>query len=144
LEHILHPWVGFLIMPLFALANAGVPIVIGELTSPVSVAVALGLLLGKPAGILLFSFIAVKAGFALLPDGVTWRVLLGGGFLAGIGFTMSLFVTGLAFRDEPNFLASGKLGTLIGSICSVMVGTTILVWGLRKPNNSDEKRMADE
>jgi NhaA family Na+:H+ antiporter len=143
LEHILHPWVGFLIMPLFALANAGVPIVIGELTSPVAVAVALGLFLGKPLGILLFSFIAVKAGIALLPAGVTWRVLLGGGFLAGIGFTMSLFVTGLAFRTEPHFLASGKLGTLIGSICSAIIGTAILVWGLRKPK-AVEKRIDDE
>ncbi len=139
LEHILHPWVGFLIMPLFALANAGVPIASGELANPISVAVALGLFLGKPVGVLLFSLMAVKLGFARLPAGVSWRVLLGGGFLAGIGFTMSLFVTGLAFHQEENLVAAGKLGTLIGSVCSAIVGTAILLRGLRreaKPDNS--------
>jgi NhaA family Na+:H+ antiporter len=119
-------------MPLFALANAGVPIVSGELTSPVAVAVALGLFLGKPAGVLLFSFIAVKLKIASLPAGVNWRVLLGGGFLAGIGFTMSLFVAGLAFRHEASFLAAGKLGTILGSVCSAVAGTSILLWGLRR------------
>jgi NhaA family Na+:H+ antiporter len=143
LEHTLHPWVGFLIMPLFALANAGVPIVSGELTSPISIAVAMGLFFGKPAGILLFSLIAVKSGIAQLTAGVSWRVLLGGGFLAGIGFTMSLFVTGLAFRHEPGFLAAGKLGTLIGSVCSAVVGTIILVWGLPKHAENDRTSPAD-
>lgn len=143
LEHTLHPWVGFLIMPLFALANAGVPIESSELTSPIAIAVALGLFLGKPLGILLFSFLAVKLGIARLPEGVTWRVLLGGGCLAGIGFTMSLFVTGLAFRNEPHFLSAGKLGTIIGSICSAVVGTIILVLGLRKPAKLEKELRQD-
>jgi NhaA family Na+:H+ antiporter len=134
LEHTLHPWVGFLIMPLFALANAGVPIASGEWTSPVTISVALGLFLGKPLGILLLSLLAVKLGIARLPEGVTWRVLFGGGCLAGIGFTMSLFVTGLAFRNEPDLLGAGKLGTIIGSVCSAIVGTTILLFGLQKQN----------
>jgi NhaA family Na+:H+ antiporter len=132
LEHLLHPWVGFLIMPLFALANAGVPIVTGALTDPVSVAVTLGLVLGKPMGVMLFSFIAVKTGMARLPAGVNWRILFGGGCLAGIGFTMSLFVTGLAFHDEPDLQSAGKLGTLVGSVCSALVGTIFLAVSLRK------------
>src|SRR5262249_509766 len=100
LEHSLHPWVGFVIIPLFALANAGVHIDIREMTSPVALAVAFGLFVGKPTGVMLFSFVAVKIGLAKLPQGVNWWVLLGGGFLAGIGFTMSLFVTGLAFEKK--------------------------------------------
>jgi NhaA family Na+:H+ antiporter len=143
LEHALHPWVGFLIMPLFALANAGVPIVSGELVSPVAVAVALGLFLGKPLGVILFSLIAVKLGIARLPAGVTWRVLLGGGFLAGIGFTMSLFVTGLAFLHDANFLSAGKLGTIIGSMFSAIVGTAILMWGQRNQFQADENSSPD-
>ena len=100
LETALHPWVGFVIMPLFALANAGVRIELGELTHPVAVAVALGLLLGKPIGILLFSYLGVRLGVAKLPEGVNWWVLLGGGLLAGIGFTMSIFITGLALAGD--------------------------------------------
>ena len=88
-------------MPLFALANAGVRVEIGELTHPVALAVALGLLLGKPIGIVLFSYLAVRLGVAKLPEGVNWWVLLGGGFLAGIGFTMSLFIAGLALGGDP-------------------------------------------
>lgn len=133
LEHVLHPWAGFLVMPLFALANAGVHIDVGELTHPVALAVALGLFLGKPVGVLLFSFVAVKAGIAKLPQGVTWSVLAGGSCLAGIGFTMSLFVAGLALGDDPRMLAAGKIGTLVGSVCSAVLGTLILVLVLRRP-----------
>jgi NhaA family Na+:H+ antiporter len=130
LEGGLHPWVGFLIMPLFALANAGVAIKIAEVTNPVAVAVALGLFLGKPIGILLFSWLAVKLGVAKLPAGVNWWMILGGGFLAGIGFTMSLFVAGLALKGD--LLAAGKIGTLCGSLASAIVGATILLLALRK------------
>ena len=130
LETLLHPWVGFVIMPLFALANAGVAIKVAEITSPVAVAVAVGLFVGKPLGIVLFSWLAVRAGIAKLPAGVNWLVLLGGGFLAGIGFTMSLFVAGLALKDD--LLAAGKIGTLCGSLASATVGATILVLALRK------------
>jgi NhaA family Na+:H+ antiporter len=96
------------------------------------VAVTLGLVLGKPMGVMLFSFIAVKTGMARLPAGVNWRILFGGGCLAGIGFTMSLFVTGLAFHDEPDLQSAGKLGTLVGSVCSALVGTIFLAVSLRK------------
>ncbi|HVL13253.1 MAG TPA: Na+/H+ antiporter NhaA [Gemmata sp.] len=132
LETGLHPWVGFIVMPLFALANAGVHIDVGELTNPVAVAVALGLLLGKPIGIALFSFVAVRARIARLPEGVNWWVLLGGGCLAGIGFTMSLFVAGLAFEGHEQLLTAGKIGTLAGSVCSAVLGTGILLLSLRK------------
>lgn len=130
LELALHPWVGFAIMPLFALANAGVHIELDEITDPIALAVALGLFLGKPIGIFLFSYLAVQVGLAHLPQGVNWKVLLGGGSLAGIGFTMSLFVAGLAFGDDAHRLASGKIGTLMGSLLSVIAGTTLLLISL--------------
>ena len=125
LESALHPWVGFVIMPVFAVANAGVAVEWRALQDPVAVAVALGLFLGKPLGVVGFSWLSVKLGICRLPDGVSWRVLLGGGFLAGIGFTMSLFVAGLALHDDQ--LAAGKIGTLCGSMVSGLVGA-ILLW----------------
>lgn len=130
LEHALHPWVGFVIMPLFALANAGVTIEPSSAATPVSLAVVLGLFLGKPLGIVLFSYIAVRVGLGRLPTGVNWRLMLGAGFLGGIGFTMSLFVAGLALPSE--LLEAGKLGTLMGSLASVLVGATILIVCLPK------------
>jgi NhaA family Na+:H+ antiporter len=134
LESQLHPWVGFAIMPLFALANAGVHVEVKAITQPVAVAVALGLLLGKPTGVLLFSFLAVKLGVAKLPRGVTWPVLLGGGFLAGIGFTMSLFVANLAFPSHADLLAEAKIGILAGSVLSAIVGAAFLLLTLRGKN----------
>ena len=130
LEHALHPWVSFVIMPLFALANAGVEVRLAAMTDPVAVAVALGLFVGKPVGVVLFSWLAVRSGLARLPAGVTWPVLVGGGFLAGIGFTMSLFVAGLAL--EGDHLTAGKLGTLTGSVCSAVVGAVVLMVVLRR------------
>jgi NhaA family Na+:H+ antiporter len=131
LEHALHPWVGFAIMPLFALANAGVHVEPSALAEPVAVAVAAALFLGKPAGVVLFSFLAVRLGLAKLPHGVSWAALAGGGFLAGIGFTMSLFVAGLAFGGDERLLAEAKLGILLGSLLSATVGTAVLVSALR-------------
>lgn len=129
LETALHPWVAFGIMPLFALANAGVKIEPSAVTDPVSTAVAAALLIGKPLGIVLFSWIAVGLGLARLPNGVNWRILLGAGFLGGIGFTMSLFIAGLALSDE--MLAAGKIGTLIGSALSAVLGLGWLSYCLR-------------
>jgi NhaA family Na+:H+ antiporter len=131
LENGLHPWVGFVVMPLFALANAGVHVEAGELAHPVAVAVALGLFLGKPLGILLFSYLAVRTGVAKLPQGVNWWVLFGGGCLAGIGFTMSLFVADLALGGDAHLLAAGKIGTLTGSLASAVLGTAVLLVVLR-------------
>ncbi|MBM3978714.1 MAG: Na+/H+ antiporter NhaA [Planctomycetes bacterium] len=134
LETGLHPWVGFVIMPLFALANAGVQIDTSAITESVSVATALALFLGKPVGVVLFSFVAVRLGVAALPQGVTWPMLLGGGFLAGIGFTMSLFVAGLAFPEaqHPRLLTDAKLGILLGSLCSAIAGAALLLFTLRR------------
>ena len=127
LEVGLHPWVGFVIMPLFALANAGVHVEAKAITDPVAVAVALGLLVGKPIGVVLFSYLSVRVGIARLPQGVGWRMILGGGCLAGIGFTMALFVAGLAFTDHPELLADAKIGVFTGSVLSALVGAAILL-----------------
>jgi Na+:H+ antiporter, NhaA family len=134
LENALHPWVTFVIMPLFALANAGVSLS-GELgrvvTQPVTLGVVLGLVLGKPIGVTLASWIAVRLGVASLPEGVSWRHIHGAGWLAGIGFTMSLFMTGLAFSDEAQLVAA-KLGVLIASTCAGIAGSVILIRNPRK------------
>jgi len=128
LEKSLHPWVAFGIMPLFALANAGVKIEPSAVADPISTAVAAALLLGKPLGIVLLSWIAVRIGLARLPSGVNWPIMLGAGLLAGIGFTMSLFIAGLALSDE--LLAAGKIGTLIGSALSAVLGLGLLKYCL--------------
>jgi NhaA family Na+:H+ antiporter len=125
LENALHPWVAFAVMPVFALANAGVRVEAAALATPVALAVAAGLVLGKPAGIVLFSWASVKAGLTRLPEGLTWRVMLGAGCLGGIGFTMSLFVAGLAFRDD--LLADAKVGILTGSAVSAVLGCVLLL-----------------
>jgi NhaA family Na+:H+ antiporter len=124
LEEALHPWVGFVVMPLFALANAGVAIPPGAFADPVALAAGLGLVVGKPLGIVAFSWIAVRAGLARLPEGVGWRALAAGGALAGIGFTMSLFIAGLALA--PDLLDAAKVGILAASAVSAAVGMTAL------------------
>jgi NhaA family Na+:H+ antiporter len=139
LEASLHPWVAFGIMPVFALANAGVRIAPGEFAHPVALAVAAGLAVGKPVGVVAFSWMAVRTGLARLPDGVNWAALAGGGCLAGIGFTMSLFIAGLALNDE--LLAAGKLGTLLGSLASAALGVGVLVAVSRWPRRP--RRTAD-
>lgn len=130
LEASLHPWVTFLIMPVFALANAGVTFsggAIGQrISDPVALGVALGLLLGKPFGIGLCAWLAVKSGVAALPSGVTWNHIHGGAWLGGIGFTMSLFVAALAFPSQE-MLATAKMGVLAGSLLAAAVGSLILL-----------------
>lgn len=128
LEHALHPWVVFAIMPLFALANAGV--VLGEnftaaLLNPVSLGIIAGLLLGKQFGITLFAWLAVKSGISEMPQGISWRHIYGAGWLAGIGFTMSLFISDLSFAESP-LLDVAKLGILAASLIAGVVGWTIL------------------
>jgi NhaA family Na+:H+ antiporter len=115
------PWVNFAIMPIFALSNAGVEIKLGGLDVPVLSAVALALVFGKPIGIFLFSLLSVKIGVSKKPS-YSWKVLWGGGMLAGIGFTMALFVAGLAFEDGSN-KDSAKLGILLGSFSAAILGT---------------------
>jgi NhaA family Na+:H+ antiporter len=136
LEMALLPWVGFIIMPLFALANAGVHVHPESIYDRVAVAVALGLLVGKPIGIVGFSYLAVKLGLAEPPTGVSWRVLFAGGCLGGIGFTMSLFVAQLAFPTHPELLDGGKIGILVGSSLSAAVGIMLLLITLPKKGST--------
>ncbi|HEX5826990.1 MAG TPA: Na+/H+ antiporter NhaA [Candidatus Limnocylindrales bacterium] len=129
IEHALHPWVAFLIVPLFALANAGVRIVDRDveavLTEPIFLGVALGLLLGKQVGITLATWLIVRSGLASLPQGVGWRHVYGVSWLGAIGFTMSLFIADLAFADAGS-LALAKVGILVASLIAGIVGFTIL------------------
>jgi NhaA family Na+:H+ antiporter len=136
LERALHPWVAFVIMPIFALANAGVPLQPKSASHGVALAVAAGLVLGKPLGILLCSWLAVRSGLAQLPQGVTWKAILGTGCLGGIGFTMSLFIAGLALEDK--LLDAGKIGTLAGSVISAILGLVILAIFLPRAKDSFE------
>lgn len=128
MEHTLHNWIAFLIMPIFALANAGVVVAADSVDSaslPVLLGIVLGLTLGKPIGIVGASWIAVRTGLAELPQGVNWHHMLGTGVLAGMGFTMSLFVAALAFMD-PERLATAKLAILLASLLAGVVGFFLL------------------
>lgn len=127
-EYALHPWVAFVIMPLFALANAGMNIdnnFISSLNNPVSIGVISGLTLGKFTGVLLFTWLMVKLKLAALPTHVNWKHIMGVAMLAGVGFTMSLFVTGLAFKDG-NMIDDAKYGILLASLVSGIAGTIVL------------------
>jgi Na+:H+ antiporter, NhaA family len=128
LEHALHGIVTFGVMPLFALANAGVSLRGGGgmLATPVALGVLLGLVIGKPIGITLASWLAVRVNVAALPSGVSWRMLHGAAWLGGIGFTMSLFIAGLAFGDREQLLTSAKLGILLASVLAGIVGWLLL------------------
>jgi Na+:H+ antiporter, NhaA family len=139
LEHSLHPVQTWLILPLFALANAGVTFGGDPLTAlrqPVALGILAGLVAGKPLGILLLSGLAVRLGHGALPEGVTWAQLAGAGCLAGIGFTMSLFVADLAFADELT-TATAKLGILVASLASGALGCAVLARSLPGVARSD-------
>jgi NhaA family Na+:H+ antiporter len=128
LENGLHPWVAFLIMPLFALSNAGM--VIGSdfftaLLNPVSLGVTFGLVAGKFVGVLLFTWVMVKMGIAALPERANWQHITGVALLAGVGFTMSLFIAGLAF-DDAMFIDQAKYGILLASVTSGVLGIVFL------------------
>jgi len=127
-EHTLHPWVAFVIMPVFALANAGVPIGAGfgrALLNPLSLGIIAGLVIGKQLGIMTALWLTVKTGVAGISTDTTWRHLYGASCLAGIGFTMSLFIAGLAFRD-PQLLDVAKTGILCASLASGFLGWWVL------------------
>jgi Na+:H+ antiporter, NhaA family len=128
LEHRLQPIVTFGIMPLFALANAGVALrgAPSFVTSPIALGVLGGLVLGKPIGICLAAWLAVRSGVASLPEGVSWRLIHGTAWLGGIGFTMSLFIAGLAFGGSPSHLATAKLATLTASVVAGTIGWLLL------------------
>jgi NhaA family Na+:H+ antiporter len=126
LEIALHPWVGFVIMPLFAFANAGLSLSLGDLGNSVTVAVFVGFALGKPIGVLTFSWLAVRSGIAIRPPELSWSLLAGGGLLAGIGFTMALFIANLAF--SKSLIDSAKLGIFLASVASAVAGLALLTW----------------
>jgi len=127
-EHALHPFVAFLIMPLFALANAGVAMegnIVDALVSPIGLGISLGLILGKQIGIYSFVWIAVKTKVAELPQNVTWGMIYGTTWLCAIGFTMALFIAGLAFSTTEPLVVS-KITILFTSTCSAVVGLVLL------------------
>lgn len=128
MEHALHPWVAFLVVPIFALANAGVSLAgleFSAVLAPLPLGSALGLFLGKQIGIVGFAWMAAKTGISSLPEGISWRQLHGLSLIAGIGFTMSLFIGNLAFTG-PEQIAAVKIGVLGGSILSAIIGVFIL------------------
>jgi len=137
LEHALHPWVAFGILPLFAFANAGVPLAgytLGQLFAPVPLGTMAGLFLGKQMGVFGFSWLLIKAGFARLPRKITWLQFYGVSVLTGIGFTMSLFIATLAFVEHEGGGNAGgaQIGVLVGSIASAAAGYLLLTWGLSR------------
>ncbi len=140
LEESLHPWIAFGVLPLFAFANAGVSLQglsLAKLLEPVPLGIALGLLIGKPLGIFGVSWLAIKSGLAVRPEGVSWAQLLGVGFLGGIGFTMSLFIGTLAF-DEVDKAAQLRLGVLAGSLLAATAGYFLLKLSASAPPESPE------
>lgn len=130
IENHLNPWVTYVILPIFAFANAGVALgdggVLGLASRPVPVGVILGLFLGKQAGIFTFSLLAVKSGLARLPNGAGWRHVYGVSILGGIGFTMSIFIAALAFQGDKALLDGAKTGILYASIISAVAGYLFL------------------
>ena len=131
LEHALHPWVAFGILPIFAFANAGVSLAglsFSDLLQPIPLGIALGLVVGKQLGVFTFAWLAVKLGLARLPSGVNFRQVYGAAIICGIGFTMSLFIGMLAFENTAagQVIATDKLGVLAGSLISALLGYVVL------------------
>ena len=144
LERSLNPWVAYLVVPVFALANAGVSLsgnLLEALTQPVSLGIVLGLLLGKSVGITLFSWLAVKIGIADLPYGVNWRQLFAASWLAGIGFTMSLFIASSAFQD-PALLALAKTDILFASVLAALIGFLLIT--ITSPSREGHSMLGEE
>ena len=134
LEHAISPYVAFMIMPIFAFANAGVSLEglsLSSLLLPVPLGILLGLFVGKQVGVMIFSFIAVKTGVAQMPDNSSWLSLYGVSVLTGIGFTMSLFVGNLAFAENIQYIDGVKIGVLAGSLLSTLFGYFILLFSTK-------------
>lgn len=139
LQHYIHFWVAFYILPIFAFVNAGIDLrtlEISQVFNPVSLGIILGLFLGKQVGVFLFVYLAVKFNFAKLPKYTSWTQVYGISVLTGIGFTMSLFVDSLAFEDSSMFAYTDKLAILIGSILSGLFGYFILLRSKGKKYNT--------
>jgi NhaA family Na+:H+ antiporter len=132
LEHLLHPWTSFVILPLFALANAGIPLsnqaVSDAASSRITYGVVFGLVVGKLVGVTAFTWIAARLRIGVLPPGARWRDVVGVAALAGIGFTVSIFITSLAFSDE-GLQNEAKIGILVASVVAALLGSLILGTG---------------
>jgi len=142
LEHDLHPTVAFIILPLFAFANTGIPLDgmnLETLLAPEPFGIAMGLFVGKQLGVFTFTWAAVKTGVAKLPARVGWLEIYGLSVLTGIGFTMSLFISSLAFEEGSTNLNADRLGILAGSMASAVVGFLILWYALRNKEPFDEE-----
>jgi NhaA family Na+:H+ antiporter len=140
LEHALHPWVAYLILPVFAFANAGLALggfAPQDALAPVPLGIALGLLVGKPVGVVGAALLARAVGIARYPDGMDWRSMVGLGLLCGIGFTMSLFIASLAFADDGDLFQSSVLGVLCASVVAAVAGYAWLVATLREGTAQD-------
>ena len=149
LEHDLHPTVAFIILPVFAFANTGIPLAgmnLEALLSPEPFGIAMGLFIGKQLGVFGFTWAAVKAGIAKLPTGVGWLEIYGLSLLTGIGFTMSLFISSLAFEEGHTSFNANRLGILAGSMASAIVGYLVLAYALRnkQPYASDDDERAGD
>ena len=142
LADLLHPWTSFVIIPLFALANAGVELssdsLEAALRSPITIGVVLGLVVGKLVGVGSSTWLAVRLGFCELPRGATWTKILGVGAVAGIGFTVSLFITNLAFESH-DIRDQAKIGILVASTIAALIGAAIL----RRARPADEPAAAN-
>jgi NhaA family Na+:H+ antiporter len=133
LQHYLHYPVAFIVLPLFALANTGIAVGIGwynHLLDSNNIGIAAGLILGKPIGVIVFTFLAVASGVCFLPGDLRWKHILGAGFLGGIGFTMSIFITMLAFNDH-SIIDNSKIAILIASLVAGVIGFIWLSFALK-------------
>lgn len=141
MEHDLHYWVSFFILPLFAFCNAGIDfrtIAVDELWVGAPLGIILGLFIGKQLGVFGMSWLAIKAGWASMPKGATWTSLYGVSLLTGIGFTMSLFVDSLAFEDEALYKGADRLAVLLGSLLSGVLGLLVLKFGTKPLDEEDQ------
>ncbi len=142
MEHAIHPWAAFVIIPIFALANAGIPVqggVMENLGDPAAIGIVLGLFVGKPLGIVGLCWLACIMGIASLPRGVSWRHLFGAAWLGGIGFTMAIFIANLAFANSTAHLEHAKLAILVASALSAVGGATVLLICKPKPEPEPEQ-----
>ncbi|MFT5470964.1 MAG: NhaA family Na+:H+ antiporter [Verrucomicrobiales bacterium] len=142
LERMVHPWSSYVVLPLFALMNAGVALsgdfILQAFTGSVTLGVMLALIAGKAVGVTGFSWLAVRLGWAELPSGVAWRHILGAGLIGGVGFTVSLFITGLAFTDR-NLVEEAKVGVLAASLIAALSGYLFLLLVSRGQNGSTDE-----
>jgi NhaA family Na+:H+ antiporter len=140
-EHQLYPWVALGVVPLFGFFNSGIPLssaTVTALTSPVSLGIVLGLFVGKQVGIFAATWLAVRLGAAVLPHSASWRHVYGVALVAGIGFTMSMFIAGLAFADPATF-RNARLSVVVGSVLSAALGAAVLWSAARETSASPEK-----